>query len=50
MLASKLSSSARSRGVGVATEMLLTKAEEVSGDGYAPPGYARWSSVVVIWL
>jgi len=31
---------ARSRGVGVATEMLLTKAEQVSDDGACAPDYA----------
>ena len=31
---------ARSSEVGVVTEMLLTKAEQVSDDGRAPPDYA----------
>jgi hypothetical protein len=32
--------SERSREVGVATEMLLTKSEQVSATGRAPPDYA----------
>jgi hypothetical protein len=34
------SAPARSREVGVATEMLLTKAEQVPDDGRALPDYA----------
>jgi hypothetical protein len=36
----RCSSSARSREVGVVTEMLLTNSEQVSDDGPAPPDYA----------